>query len=282
MYGPGLLVRTLSNSSIEDRYGNQWQYHSRSDHHSKIACWGIVFDLLRSCPLLRRHIERGAVSFGINHEMRDFVHDRKKNLDLVLCTPSSGGAQRSEQTLISMGNQYGIRLDQTEEGELASLPLLQRAPVGSVLMALEAKACMTAHQRALPRLYDELNSSHLTVHGSSDQAIAAGFTMVNIAELYLSPDLNKKNRAADPDWSSHNQPRDAGLAVEKIRQLPKRSKPGETGYDAVAIVVVDCANDGTAVKLVEKSPAPQPGDIYHYASMIDRLAHTYATRFKDL
>lgn len=281
MHGPAILVRTLSKAERRDRFGNDWQYHSRSDHHSKVACWGIVFDLLRSSPLLRRHVEAGVVHFGINHEMRDFVHDRKKNLDLVLCTASSAPA-KAEKTLAAMAADYGIVLNDTEKDELAKLPALGRAPVGSVLMALEAKACMTAHQRALPRLYDELNSSHLTVHGATDQAIAAGFAMVNIASRYLSPDLNKKNRATDPEWSEHKQPRDAELAVDKIRQLPKRSKTGDTGYDALAIVVIDCVNDGSPVGLVSSPPAPQPGDIYHYASMIDRLAHIYATRFKDL
>lgn len=281
MYGPDILVRTLSKPTRADRYGNEWQYHSRSDHHSKVACWGVVFDLLRTTPLLRRHVESGVVRFGINHEMRDFVHDRKKNLDVVLCTGSEI-AVGVPQTLRTLARDYDIDLTPEEAAELDKLPVLSRAPVGAVLMALEAKACMTAHQRALPRLYDELNSSHLTVHGATDQAIAAGFTMVNIAERYLSPDLNKRNFPADPDWSKHNQPRDATLAVDKIRQLPKRSKPGDMGYDALAIVVIDCANDGSAVKLVEAPPAPARGDIYAYASMIDRLSHIYATRFKDL
>ena len=119
------------------------------------------------------HVEAGTVHFGINHEMRDFVHDRKKNLDLVLCTPSAGHHRSSAMTLSSMAAEYGIKLNATEQAELERLPLLSRATVGAVLMALEAKACMTAHQRALPRLYDELNSSHLTVHGATDQAIAA-------------------------------------------------------------------------------------------------------------
>ncbi len=281
MHGPAILVRTLSKSDRHDRFGNDWQYHSRSDHHSKVACWGIVFDLLRSSPLLRRHVEAGLVHFGINHEMRDFVHDRKKNLDLVLCTASSEKAKASK-TLASLAEDYDIILSETEKADLDKLPALGRASVGAVLMALEAKACMTAHQRALPRLYDELNSSHLTVHGATDQAIAAGFAMVNIAQRYLSPDLNKKNRQTDPEWSVHRQPRDAELAIDKIRQLPKRSKTGDTGYDALAIVVIDCVNDGSPVELVTSPPAPQPGDIYHYTSMIDRLAHIYATRFKDL
>jgi hypothetical protein len=282
MRGPQILVRTLSNPTRTDRFGNNWQYHSRSDHHSKIACWGIIFDLMRQSPLLRRHVKDRRVCFGINHEMVDFVHNRKKNLDLVLCTPSQAMPKAKVRDIRSMAQQYGIKLAPEEQAEVDALPLLHQAPVGSVLLALEAKACMTAHQRALPRLYDELNSSHLTVHGANDEAIAAGFAMVNIASRYLSPDLNKRNRASDPEWSIHDQPRDASLAIGKIHQLPKRSKTGDTGYDAISIVVVDFPNDGSSVTLAEAPPAPQPGEIYHYASMIDRLVSIYATRFKDL
>lgn len=279
MHGPAILVRTLSSTSRRDRYGNEWQYHSRSDHHSKVACWGVIFDLLATTPLLRRHVAAGVVCFGINHEMRDFVNDRKKNLDLVLCTPSG---VKTDQALADLAANYEIELTAQERQILDGLPKLVRAPVGSVVMALEAKACMTAHQRALPRLYDELNSSHLTVHGASEQAIAVGFTMVNIADRYLSPDLNKKNRMTDPEWSEHKQPRDAQLAIGKISQLPRRSKVGDVGYDALAIVVIDMPNDGTTVKLIKGPPAPQQGDNYHYDAMISRLSGIYATRFKDL
>lgn len=282
MYGPQVLVRTLSESTRTDRYGSAWQYHSRSDHHSKVACWGIVFDLLLRCSLLTRHIDDGTVAFGINHEVRDFQHDRKKNLDLVICTPADARRKLKPLTLARMVQDYRIELSETECGLLRQLPSLEQAPVGSVMMALEAKACMTAHQRALPRLYDELNSSHLTVHGSTDQAIAAGFVMVNASERYLSPDLNKANRLSAPEWSNHDQPRDASLAVEKVRQIPRRSRTGIEGYDALATVVVDCRNDGSEVHLVDSAPAPQPGDIYHYDQMIDRVGHIYATRFKDL
>mgnify|MGYP000476132537 CR=1 FL=1 len=278
MYGPEILARTLTATTRRDRVGNHWQYHSRSDHHSKVACWGVLFDVLLATPLLRRHVETGTVCFGINHEMRDFVHDRKKNLDLVLCTP---GGETSTGTLASMAQDYGIELLPAERRALDELPLLVRAPVGSVLMALEAKACMTAHQRALPRLYDELNSSHLTVHGASDQAIAVGFTMVNLATRYLSPDLNKKNRSTDPEWSSHKQPRAAQLAIDKIKQLPRRSKSGDVGYDALSIVVIEMANDGSPVRLIDEPPAPQRGDIYSYEAMIARLSSIYATRFKE-
>ena len=279
MHGLDILVRSLSAAQIVDKRGNRWQYHSRSDRHSKIACWGILFDLLNATPLLRRHIEAGAIGFGINHEIRDFVHDRKKDLDLVLCTPNGPPGSANFASLIST---YGIELSETERTVLSALPVLARTPVGSVVMALEAKACMTAHQRALPRLYDELNSSHQTVHGSSEQAIAVGFAMVNKASEYLSPDLNKIGLPENREWSKHNQPRDAMLAIDKVKQLPRRAKAGDQGYDAFSIAVIDMRNDGSAVSLASQAPAPPAGDIYHYDTMITRLSGIYATRFKDL
>jgi hypothetical protein len=247
-----------------------------------VACIGIIFDLLRNSPLIRQHAANGTVVFGINHEMRDFRNDRKKNLDLVLCTPSSTGSVRSQANLCSLQADYGVALADHERAELAALPTLRKGPVGAVLMALEAKACMTAHQRALPRLYDELNSSHATVHGATAEAIAVGFAMVNIAEHYLSPDLNKENLATSPRWSAHRQPRDASLAIEKLRQLPRRTTVTENGYDAFSIAVVEMCNDGSDVTLRDTPPAPTPGDIYHYASMIDRITNTYATRFQHI
>lgn len=279
--GPEILVRALSKPGITDRHGNAWNYHGRSDRHSKIACWGIVFDLLRNSRLLREHIAAERVAFGINVEIRDFQHDRKKDLDLVICQPASGSPSRA-RTLTMLADHYQVELTKKERAELRALPELREAQVGSLLVALEAKACMTAHQRALPRLYDELNSSHATVHGAHDLAIAAGFVMINSAETFLSPDLNKQNRTSAPVWSTHDQPKCVNITMDKIKQLPRRSKTGIPGYDALAMVVVDCKNDGSAVRLQTKMPAPQPQDAYHYSTMIDRLQGIYATRFSQI
>jgi hypothetical protein len=106
--------------------------------------------------------------------------------------------------------------------------------------------------------------------------------MVNIAESFLSTSLNKRNYPDAPEWSHHRQPRDAELAVNKVKQIPRRKSTGEEGYDAFAVMVVDCRNDGSPVKLIDTPPAPTDRDIYHYSNMIDRLAHIYATRFKEL
>jgi hypothetical protein len=282
LYGPEIIVRSLSAPTVEDKAGNLWQYHSRSDHHSKVACWSIMFDLLRSCPLLTKHATDSKVAFGINHTMVDFRVDRKKNLDLVLCTPARGRTAESRD-FVELAKHYKIQLAPNERSDLDRLPRLLEAPVGAALMALEAKACMTAHQRALPRLYDELNSSHLTTHGATDEAIAGGFVMVNMATEYLSPDMNKSSfTRSPPQYSRHNQPRDSELVLGKVRQIPRRSRTGETGFDALGAMIIDCRNDGTPIALVLGPPAPQPGDILHYSALIDRLCHIYSTRFSHL
>lgn len=279
--GDNIFVRTISKPSVVDSHGHAWNYHSRSDHHSKVACWAIVFDLLQTCATFRRHVGDGKVCFGINHEIRDFKNDRKKNLDLVICQPA-GAQGTSGRSLESLATHYGVLLSADENERLASLPELREAPVGNVLIALEAKACMTAHQKALPRLYDELNSSHLTVHGAHDLAIAAGFVAINAAPQFLSPGRNNPFDSGRLVWNHHKQPRSVEITIDKIRQLPRRSKPGAEGYDALAICVINCSNDGSSVSLQSSAPAPKPGETYHYSSMIDRLKGLYDTRFAHL
>src|SRR5512140_783077 len=110
MRGPSILVRTLTVPAMTTS-GELWQYHSRSDRHSKISCWGAMFDVVRHCPLLRERIAAGSVGFGINHEMTDFKQDRHKNFDLVVCTPGSGKAKGPARTFRSLAEEYGIELE---------------------------------------------------------------------------------------------------------------------------------------------------------------------------
>lgn len=280
MFGPEILVSTLSVQNVPDKYGNLWNYHSRSDHHSKVACLGVVVDLLRHCGLLRKHVSEGRVVFGINHKLSDFKNNREKKLDLVLCTPAAAGRQTG-RTLGTYIDGAHLALTSAQRSEIAALPPLLERPVGAVLVALEAKACMTAHQRALPRLYDELNSSQLTVHGAHQNAIAAGFVMINAAEEFVSSDMNKQP-GLPLVANRHKQPRDTLITIDKTRQLPRRANVSEEGYDALSIVVVAGRNDGGPFRLVQQSPAPPVGDTYHYASMIDRIANLYATRFAHI
>lgn len=285
MLGPRLLVSSLVPRSSKFAHGNRWQYHSRSDHHSKVACWALLFDLLRHCALLRDHAARGLVGYGLNHQMGDFRTGRKKNLDLVVCRPRAGqpfgGAPAP--TFADQAVEIGVALTDEDRAELATLPRLDELPVGAVHIALEAKACMTAFGKARPRLYDELNSSHLAIHGNSPHTIAAGLAMVNCAETFISPGMNDFDLSKTPARvSKHNQPRDAASVVEKLRELPRRSRDGEEGYDAFAILTVNCKNDGTPVTLVTDAPAPQQGDVDHYDMAVHRLVQLYEQKYRNI
>ena len=279
MHGPEILVRSLSRPAVPQKdSAHLWQYHSRSDRHSKIACWGILFDLLGESAVLRRQFEAGTLAFGVNHEMRDFRVNRRKNLDLVVCTPRQPGTGRSLADLLP---KYGIELSRQEAALLAKLPAVLEAPVGTVRIALEAKACMTEHVKALPRLYDELNSSHLTVHGAANNAVAVGVCMVNAAESFVSPDINKLDPAISPPRvTAHDQPRVTLRVLQKLHELPRRTRPTEEGFDAFGVAVVVCRNDGSPFTLVEQPPAPQPVEIFEYAAMIRKAVGEYESRYR--
>jgi len=279
MDGETIFTRSVTGTKIEDSHRNIWQYHSRSDRHSKIACWAILFDLLQTCSLLREHVSAGTVAFGINHEMRDFKQDRKKNLDLVLCTRQDAAATIS---FAEYGERCGVLLEPAQKLLLEKLPPLKQAAVSNVLIALEAKACMTEHVKAVPRLHDELSSSHQTIHGDTSGAIAAGFVVINCADTFISPDRNRKKvRGGKFVVNQHKQPAAAEKMLAAIMKIPRRSDGAENGFDALGISMVECANDGSAVK-VDAAANAKISEIVKYDSFIRRLAHLYATKFSGL
>ncbi len=277
MLGEHILVRTLQQARVRDKDGKLWQYHSRSDRHSKTACWAILFDLLRTSSLLRAQAASGRVGFGINHELRDFRVNRKKNLDLVLCIGKPAGDASS--TLADYGNELGVELSDAERAELDALPPLRRGAVSNVLMALEAKACMTEHVKARPRLYDELASSAQTIHGDTGSAIAAAFVMINSATDFVSSDRNKgRVKAGRFVRNLHKQPDVALKVFRKVMELPRRSSESDTGFDAIGITMLACRNDGSPVVL-DTAMKQQIDTIVRYEELVQRLSHLYATKF---
>lgn len=287
MSGLDIVARSISVATSGGKkgkrfqYGNSWQYHSRSDRHSKIACWALMFDLLKRSDLLRSHVETGKVAIGINHQMRDFARNRAKDLDLVVCVAEPGAPPK--RTFADLVEDYTIVLTEAEQAELAALPPACLATPSTVLVALEAKACMTEFGKARPRLYDELNSSHLTIHGDTIGAIAAGFVLINASETFVSPIRNPWPLAThEAVVSRHKQPKDMRSMAAKIAELPRRSSPSEAGFDALAIGVIDCANDGRPVLVRHDSPGQDFPAIFGYELTIARLAQLYATRFASV
>lgn len=282
LFGEAVLARSIAATQIEDSNGNRWQYHSRSDRHSKIACWAIILDLLRTSELLRLHFTAGKVGFGINHEMRDFKVNRKKNLDLVLSKAGSSATAESRLSFADYGTKAGVKLTAAEMSELNALPKLESAAISNVLVALEAKACMTEHIKAQPRLYDELASSFQTVHGDTNSAIAAAFVMINCAESFISPDRNRKKiRPGKSIVNPHKQPSAARAILAKVMQLPRRSNEQERGFDALGVTMVNCRNDGSDVAIdADLNSAVEP--IVAYGELIARIGHLYATKFNAI
>jgi hypothetical protein len=289
MRGPKIISRALSVPLVRDQFGCTWQYHPRSDRHSKVACWAVIFDLLQSSSLLRHHVSQGKVTFGINRQLNDWESGKKKTLDMVVArTPGPSSEQIGGGfDLAVLALKYGIVLTDEENEILEQLPTPHTGTAGAtVLVALEAKACMTAHVRALPRLYDELSSSHSTVHGDNPSALAVGFVLINFSDSFVSPERNQRllTQEAPADISIHQQPRDTLRTIEKIREIRRRSGPGTSkpGFDALGIMLVTMVNDGSPVDVVVEPPAPAASSEYHYGQMIGRAAHLYDSSFGNV
>lgn len=262
-----------------------WQYHSRSDVHSNVSCWGVLFDLLQASSVLREHVSDGKVVFGMRHPLKDYGQNKEKKLDLVLCTPGSEAERkkRSPFSFAELAVHWNVVLTPDQKGRLEALPPLVEAPVGAVLVALEAKACMTKHSGSAPRLYDELNSSHQIVHGASNNALSIGLVTINAAEEFISFDSNKfTDPAMRTKVSKHKMPLALQKALDTVEALPRRTSSSRSGYDGLGIVVVKFRNDLGPVEIMSAKPAPQPGDIFHYDAMLNRMANEYNATFSKL
>ncbi|MGD0897994.1 MAG: hypothetical protein ABR915_09155 [Thermoguttaceae bacterium] len=231
-------------------YGWVYRYHSRSDAHSIALCKLVLKDLIEACQPLRDHALADRVVYGINAK-HTFPNGKKKTLDLAIGTPKAVG--------------------ETERVAGVILP----GQIERVLIACEAKTCMTEHAKSQPRIFDELGSSHEIVHQGDREAIAAGITVVNIAATFVSP-LRQKSK--ELYVTKHKQPHAAERMINHLRGLPIRDSVDGTGFDAYATVVVDCDNQGP-VTLWSAPPAPQPSDRDHYDTFVKRIADAYFRRF---
>jgi hypothetical protein len=241
-----------------------------------------MFDLLQHSALIREHLAAGKLSFGINHVMTNFTNGKKKALDLVLCQPKAGAPDpKNPRSFADLAVDYGIELSDSEKAVLLSFPVVVSKPVGAVRIALEAKAAMTEFAKARPRLYDELASSQAIVHADTNEALAAGLVIINGSPTFISPTANLSMQHGVPvKVSQHDQPAQLRLTIEHVRGLPRRADTNVPGFDAIAVVAISCANvEDVPVTLMTQPPAPQPGDVLNYDSLINRLIGSYAARF---
>jgi hypothetical protein len=100
----------------------------------------------------------------------------------------------------------------------------------------------------------------------------------------VSSDLNKVfDPALRTTVSRHRQPGAAERVVEMVGNLPRRTSNSAVGYDGLGIVALNLANDGASTVTVHTAhPAPKPGDIFHYETMLRRMANEYDSAFSRI
>ena len=62
-----------------------------------------------------------------------------------------------------------------------------------------------------------------------------------------------------------------------MAEIRRRSGGSGTGFDAIGMMVVDMANDGSPVRVVDEPPVP-----FTYDAMVRRVAHEYAANFSRI
>lgn len=269
MSAPQDLAAWMARHEHRDRtLPHVYRYHSRSDAHSVELCELVMRDILQQCPVMPEQAARGEVAYGINIEHFWTNSGKAKALDLAVGVPIAPVLPTS-----------GIHRVSSNRRKAGEAPSAARNVFSRVLIACEAKAVMTEHGKSQPRLFDELSSSHEIVHQGSQETIAAGIVMVNIAATFASP-LRQRD-ASKIHFSAHRQPAVTERMVNHLRGLQIRDSAGQVGFDAFCTFVVDCDNQTTCT-LHTGSPAPQPGDRDHYGTFIDRITRFYTERFSVL
>ncbi len=263
LLAPQRFVDWLKTYRNTDTLGLSYQYHPRSDAHSKRLAELIWEDLIAHCPKLSEDAEVDRITYRINFRYQWPGSGKTKTIDLAVGPPGTSG-------------------------------------LSEVIISCEIKAAMTEHKKAQPRIFDELQSSYRIVNQGNPKAIAAGITVVNIAKTFVSPLRQRAGQIVE--ITKHNQPAVTASMVAHLRGLPLREqfypqayRPRrdvlaaewtervaesiqESGFDAYCTFVVDCGNQGAAT-LWKTAPAPQPGDLDHYETFLQRICQEYTRRF---
>ena len=270
MLGPEILARTLSVPTQRGRGRRTWQYHPRSDVHSKIACWTLLLDSLLSCDALYDDARAGRIGFAINYLM---VGPINKTLDLVLLRVPRNRPRAARRSFLEVGLQDGIVLTAAEMDLISDLDAVfedTREDVSEVAVAVEAKACMTKHIGALPRLHAEILATGYLAKRAAPQCTVVSYTLVNAASSFLSKSGAELIR----------QPDSAAAVLRMLESAVPlcRDHHGLLGYDAVGALSIECRNDDSPVILASGAGAPSTTSQIHYERMLRQICAAYRKR----
>jgi len=195
---------------------------------------------------------------------------------LVLTRVTSRPPVRERDGFLSLAARLGIVLDKEDRDELHALPmpLLDHVQdTSEIVVALDAKACMTGHVKALPRLHTEILATGYLAKRAMPQCIVASYTLVNSAPTFRTPSASHKIH-------EHAQPDDANRVVGMLAQaIPLAQEVDDLfGYDVIGATVIDCRNDGSPVSVDIGFRWPHKTSHITYERLVRNLCSEYRAR----
>lgn len=223
-------------------------YHPRSNKHSNVLAGCIVDDLVDNCPSIAERGVAGRLVYDLNFTL--LTGTAEWNVDLVLGAPAIGEPEPPPA------------------GET-----VRRSRPSTVQIAIEIKAVMTEHRKAVKNRKRDFEAHHDHVHRYQRRAIAGGLLLVNGSPTFRSPLRSDTTLHRDPDDLVRH-------CVDQMRAVTERNDAAGTGLDAKGVVVLsfDPAHREAGEYLTAR-PAPPVGDPLHYDAFIQSICRQYADRF---
>jgi hypothetical protein len=224
-------------------------YHSRSDKHSKALAESIVEALMIACPKLSVDAQEGRLVFQYNHDVT-YGHSTW-NTDLAIGPPPPG------LSVAALPDVAGMR----------------RATPVAVQIAVEAKAVMTEHRKAIKNRKRDLEAHHQHVHDYDPATIAAGIVALNASTTFQSP--------LRAELSSHGNI-DAVIShcIKEVNSITMAHGTSPVGLDAKCALVVIMDNvHHHQTRYLETAPAPVVGSPIHWDAFVQRICWLYTSRF---
>lgn len=222
-------------------------YHPRSNKHSNALAEAIVLDLVQYCPRIRDRAQSGDLVYDLNFTIR--AGTAEWNVDLVLGPPELGASPAP------------------------GVAGLQRRTPSTVQIAIEIKAVMTEHHKAIKNRKRDLEAHHEHVHNYNNQAVAGGVLVINASPRFQSP--------LRSDETIHRVPRRlVEHCISELRAVSVRGGTKGYGLEARCAIVLSTDNiDHSAASYATAAPAPPLGDPLHYDAFIRTVCDQFTRRF---
>ncbi|MBI4305639.1 MAG: hypothetical protein HY678_04905 [Chloroflexi bacterium] len=225
-----------------------FNYHPRSNKHSDALSDCIVADFIGQCPVAANRAAAGKLVYDLNFSI--FTGTAAWRIDLVLGSPPAGPIAVPTGAKIA------------------------RMTPATVQIAIEHKAVMTEHHKAIKNRKRDFEAHHTNIRLYNPETISGGVLMLNAAPMFKSP-------LRAEEITTHKNASDlVRHCLSEFRSIQKRSGVQSQGLDVRAAIIVEVDNlDPAGYRYYSGRDVPGIGDPIHYDSFIQDLCSTYRTRF---